>query len=215
MAMYSPYNPKNAFRVRRFMLLKESIEAVMSAQGRCSILDVGGEPDYWETFGSDLQWDRLKLCVLNLAFLKTSHPSITAVVGDARDMKQFDNLSFDIVHSNSVIEHVGRWNDMVWMANEVRRLAPRYFVQTPYFWFPLEAHTRFPFFHWMPESWRYRIIMIRNCGTWKKQPELEGAMRAVQSVSLLDRQQMRFLFPDAKIVSERVLGITKSLIAIR
>ena len=57
--------------------------------------------------------------------------------------------------------------------------------------------------------------MRRTCGFWRQQPDVGSAMTAVQSALLLDKRQMQFLFPDAKIVSERYFGLTKSLIAIR
>jgi hypothetical protein len=196
-------------------MFQKIVDEVMRQNQACRILDVGGTPSYWETFGANLDWSRLHLTIVNIAALDANRPEIKSLAGDARDMKEFRDLSFDIVYSNSVIEHVGRWDDMASMAKEVRRLAPRYFVQTPYFWFPIEPHARYLLLHWMPESWRYRILMKRTCGFWQRRPDLGSAVKAIQSASLLDRRQMQFLFPDAEIVSERVLGLTKSLIAIR
>jgi hypothetical protein len=206
---------ENRFRRNRFRLFKSMIEPIIMAKGRCRILDVGGEPNYWLANGTDLDWRKVTVVLLNLFPFEIKQPGLTSVAGDARDMKEYDSLSFDIVHSNSVIEHVGRWDDMVAMANEVRRLGPHYFVQTPYFWFPIEPHARFLAYHWMPESWRYRILMKRSLGFWQKRPDVGSAVNAVQSAVLLDRKQMQFLFSDAKIISERFLGFTKSLIAIR
>ncbi len=40
-------------------------------------------------------------------------------------------------------------------------------------------------------------------------------MAAVEDATLLDKQQMRFLFPDAELVYEKFFGLTKSLAAIR
>ena len=87
---------------------------------------MGGAAAYWEQFGSDLHWDRVEVCTLNLdkSDIETTHPKITSVVGDARHAAEFHDLSFDVVHSKSVIEHVGRWDDMAAMAKEIRRLAP-------------------------------------------------------------------------------------------
>jgi hypothetical protein len=217
------------FRRNRFLLLKDIIEQTIADKKVCCILDVGGLPNYWLSYGAELDWNRIKVFLLNLpnhaerfypmldVCFASRRPELTSIAGDARDMKDYKDLSFDIVHSNSVIEHVGNWSDMAAMASEVRRLAPRYFIQTPYFWFPIEPHARLPVFHWMPESWRYRIVLRRKCGfmAWASNTDVGTAMTAVQNATLLDRRQMQFLFPDAKIVSERFLGFTKSLIAVR
>lgn len=210
-----PHSKANRFRSKRFRLFKALVEQVMAEKRTCRVLDVGGTPRYWQTFGDDLDWERLSVSVLNLSCNAIDHSGVQPVAGDARNMKEFGDLGFDIVHSNSVLEHVGRWDDMVSMANEIRRLAPRYFVQTPYFWFPIEPHARFPLLHWMPESWRYRIVMKRACGFWERQPDVGQAVKRIQCAVLVDKQQFEYLFPDARIVSERFLGLTKSMIAIR
>ena len=150
MSYAQPNSAENRFRVQRFRLFKSIVDQILADKGTCRILDLGGTPSYWEEFGADLDWDRVSVCAFNVTRSETTHSGITAMVGDARDVSGFQDLSFDVVHSNSVIEHVGRWDDMASMAREVRRLAPRYFVQTPYFWFPIEPHARFPLLHWMP-----------------------------------------------------------------
>src|ERR1700693_501525 len=98
-------------------------------------------------------------------------------------------------------------------ASEVRRLAPLYFLQTPYFWFPVEPHNRTLFFHWLPEPIRVSMLMRKPRGHWGKAPNVDIAMRQIQSASLLDVRMFGALFPDAIIARERVSWITKSLIA--
>ena len=100
-------------------------------------------------------------------------------------------------------------------AAETRRLAPAYYAQTPYFWFPVEPHFSAPFFHWRSEQARARALLRRRHGWVDRARDVGEAMRAVQHARLLDRAQMGFLFPDAEIHEERVLGLTKSLIGIR
>ena len=212
---FRPVGADNRFRENRFRLFSVLIDEVLSTNRSCKILDIGGVEQYWTRYGGDLDWSRIKVCLVNLAATPSISESFEVMIGDARCLDQFADRSFDIVHSNSVIEHVGRWADIAAMAREVRRLAPRYFVQTPYFWFPIEPHARFPFLHWMPEFWRYRILMRRACGFWQRQPDLGRAVTAVQSANMLDKQQMRFLFPDAEISFERLFGLPKSLMAIR
>ena len=131
-------------------------------------------------------------------------------------MPEFAENSFDVIHSNSVIEHVGQWSSMMSMTKEIRRIARSYFVQTPYFWFPVEPHARTPFLHWLPESLKFRLVMARKCGPyWSKAETVDDAMRTIQDSSLLDRAMLSALFPDATIIPEKLFGITKSLMAVR
>jgi hypothetical protein len=204
-----------AFRRRRFTLFVHLVDDVLTRRSHCRILDIGGEPSYWDTVEDLLGSRRCHVTLLNLAPFAVDPARFAALTGDARDLGRFPDRGFDLVHSSSVIEHVGRWHDMQAMAREVRRLAPSYFVQTPYFWFPVEPHCATPFFHWFPESVRLSMLMRRPRGHWGQAPDVETAMQQIQSAALLDYRMLASLFPDAVIHRERFLGMTKSLIAVR
>lgn len=213
--LYGPSSTQNLFRSRRFGVFRRLVDHVIARRGKCRIVDVGGTRAYWDAFGTNLPWERVEVTIVNLSREDDEPSAITSVIGDARDLSAYPDGIFDLVHSNSVIEHVGRWSDMQRMANEVRRIGTYYFVQTPHFWFPVDPHTRVPFFHWMPGQLRYRIAMARDCGWWKQCETIGEAMKVVDDAQMLDLRQMRFLFPDAEILRERMCGLTKSLIAIR
>ena len=57
--------------------------------------------------------------------------------------------------------------------------------------------------------------MKRPHGFSEKAPDIGAAMRDVQHARLLDKAQFKFLYPDARHIDERLLFLTKSLIAIR
>jgi hypothetical protein len=217
--MEDPYQNHNSleykFRLKRFNQVRSLIRSVLATKQSCRILDVGGTETYWD-IGRDLvNSGRLKIDLLNLTTCEVRDENFRSLAGDARDLPDLASHSYDLCHSNSVIEHVGDWKDMMAMAQEVRRLAPNYFVQVPYFWFPLEPHFRVPFFHWFPEQIRYRLLLKRKLGFHKKEENVGDAVAMIQSAKLLDRRQFAALFPDAHIISEKVAFLTKSLMAIR
>lgn len=209
------WGTQTRFRARRFALFMGLVEQVIAARGHCRVLDLGGHVQYWDDLAPLWRSQSLRLTLVNLSAEASTDPRIESLAGDACALPQFADNSFDIVHSNSVIEHVGGWSAMKAMAGEVRRLAPHYFVQTPNYWFPLEAHFRTPFFNWLPEPWRVSMLMRKGRGAFPKAETLDDAMRFVEDSRLLDARQMRALFPDAALQRERVFGFTKSLIAIR
>ncbi len=213
--IFTPTGPQRSFRRRRFSPFVSLVDEVLSTQETCRILDIGGDRDYWADVEDMLGQRRWHVTLLNLTTSPVEDSRFASIAGDARDISSYADMSFDLVHSNSVIEHVGAWRDMKAMAQEVRRLAPRYFVQTPYFWFPVEPHNSTFFFHWMPELIRVSLLMRRPRGRWGQAPDVDTAMRQIQSAVLLDRRMLATLFPDATIHRERIFGLTKSLVAIR
>ena len=204
----------NRFRSARFATFMQLVDKVLAEKGTCSILDVGGTPGYWNAFGPVMP-SGVSVTVTNLF---DDVPEDTEAMHfarvDACDMPYDDN-AFDIVHSNSVIEHVGLWNRQHAMAREIGRVAPRHFVQTPNYWFPVEPHCRTLFYHWLPEPVRVGMLMKRDLGFWQKGTDIGHATEQMQSAILLTYRQMEFLFPGSEIRREKFAGLTKSLIAIR
>ncbi len=205
----------NSFRRRRLRRFLRIVDRIASERGVVRVLDVGGTRSYWT--GMEDEWrDRpLKFTVVNISSEGYEDDRFLVRQGDACNMPEFSDGQFDIVHSNSVIEHVGHWSAMTAMAREVTRLAPRYFVQTPNVGFPVEVHFNLPFYHWLPEQIRARILLRKPGKYLPRGSGLDQAMDMVQRVNLLSAGQVRHLFPGAVLERERVLGLTKSLIAIR
>lgn len=202
------------FRLRRFRHhVAPLIARSIAERGFCSIIDVGGVQSYWDNL---IEGDRISITLVNpKPDLRAGDARFVSIVGDARDLSRFADDSFDLVHSNSVIEHVGRWPDMRAMAKEVRRLAPAFYVQTPNFWFPLDPHTRTPLIHFLPVNLRHRLHRSFALGWYDRAADLDQAMTSVEDAVMLDATQMQQLFPDATIIRERMLGLTKSLVAVR
>lgn len=204
----------NHFRKARFKLFVELAKSIMPPNRPLKVLDVGGTPQYWEALRPT--WGDLKL-EITIANIDDDQPmaGYTKIRSDARSMSGLKDNSFDIIHSNSVIEHVGEYSDQAAMAAEIRRLAPHYYVQTPNFGFPIEPHFRMPFFHWLPETMRASMLVRWRQIGFRRAETLERAMALVQEIHLLTGRHMAHLFPDAKIRRERVGPFVKSLIAIR
>ena len=174
------------------------------------ILDIGGTGTYWRTMGLDD--DQVFITLLNLTPSNVTLPHVTSIVGDARNIPVGDN-GFDIVFSNSVIEHVGTYHDQLQMAKEVCRVGKRYFVQTPNKYFPLEPHSLFPLFQFLPARLRARLLQTFKLGWFPRTPDLRKAMEIVEGIRLLDKREVVSLFPNAAIYEERVFGLTKSFVA--
>ncbi len=214
-AYADPQALSRRFRVRRFQKVTAIIDRIIAEKGRCRIADIGGTQYYWDIIGDFVADRPVDITLINPKESAAASGKFSHVAGDATDLGDIDDHSFDFVHSNSVIEHVGDWPKMAAMAANIRRLGPVYYVQTPNFWFPYEPHFRCLFIHWLPEQLRCRLVRRFALGFADAQRTVAAAMVRVQSARLLDKDQMRALFPDAAIEPERFCGLSKSWIATR
>jgi hypothetical protein len=95
------------------------------------------------------------------------------------------------------------------------RVGLAYFVETPNKWFPIESHFLAPLFHFLPKSIRRRTARFLTPWGWITRPKRADAALLVDEISLLERTELQSHFPDAEVVTERFLGMSKSLLAIK
>jgi hypothetical protein len=140
---------------------------------------------------------------------------IRADQADACDLPdRVANGSYDLVFSNSVIEHVGGHSQRIRFAEAVHKLADRHWVQTPYRYFPVEPHWLFPGFQFLPVTVRAGLSQRWPFVHTPPRDRQEG-LRAVMAVELLSRTEFAVYFPHSTIRYEHMLGAIKSLIAVK
>lgn len=187
----------NRFRKRRGLLLSQQIDRIANAKGGpIRILDVGGRIEYWRNLSTE---NVANIVVLNNDSTEISvenNSLFEAQVGDARDMPQYKDNSFDLAHSNSVIEHVGPWQDMRAMASEMMRVASSGWVQTPAWEFPIEPHFRAPFLHWFGQPMRRKMLAFSSAYRGKS---LEEKRWHVDRINLLSKNEILALFPECDL----------------
>lgn len=117
----------------------------------------------------------------------------------------FADRSFDIVHCNSVIEHVLAPDDRARLAAEIRRIGRNWFIQTPNVYFWIEPHSRMPFGQFLPQP-ALRRCLPHLARIWDHHDTMQWR--------LLNAKELLALFPQGRLIRERFLGWTKSLVVI-
>lgn len=204
--LYQALQP--GFRRKRLELFLERLSPASSTQ----ILDVGGYP---------FDWEGVVPIDSHVTFLNVGYPPMgpianrfTCLVGDGRQM-DFQDKAFDIVFANSVIEHVGTLADQRRFASEVRRVGKKLFVQTPNRRFFIEPHFGMAFIHYLPWPLARRLLQVFSFRALFRRGDTINLKQLADELRLLTFREMSELFPDCEIHREKLLGMTKSFMAIR
>jgi len=175
------------------------------------VLDVGGTPETWLLLDV-----RPHVTLLNTPRTREEFAAAPDwVAGDGRALP-FRDATFDVVFSNSVIEHVGDSASQQLFAREVMRVGRAFWVQTPNRWFPVEQHLLTPLVHWLPKPLQRRIVPHFTVWNTLVRPTPDRRdfylRHYLDEVHLLGPADLRRLFPNARLIRERFFGWTKSLI---
>jgi SAM-dependent methyltransferase len=196
---------------RRRRMLRFAAELRITAATR--VLDIGGTPECWALLPL-----RPRVTLINTPRAKDDLAAAAEwVAGDGRALP-FRDGAFDVVFSNSVIEHVGDRESQLRFASEIMRVGRAYWVQTPNRWFPVEQHLLTPIVHWLPRTWQRALVprfnvwqMVTRPAEDRRRFYLEHYLRDVRLVSA---SELRGLFPATRVIRERFCGWTKSLVAL-
>ena len=199
--VYAMLGRFRAQRMRRFL-------EMFPITDQTRVLDIGGAVGTWEHVPV-----RPRLTLLNIYDRPDGlDAAVIWVKGDARQMP-FNPGDFDVIFSNSVIEHVGTWDDQRQFAQEIRRLQSPFWIQTPDRYFPIEPHALGLGVQFLPRAWQApyaRFLSLRGLMTIGT----PGALRqTLDNTRLLNHHELQTLFPGTPIWRETVLGLSKSLVA--
>jgi hypothetical protein len=178
-----------------------------------SIIDLGGTAEAW--LRAPVRPASVHVVNLNPEPAASEAGWIRADQGDACDLPDhIRNGSYDLVFSNSVLEHVGGHAQRMRLAEAVHKLADQHWIQTPYRYFPIEPHLLFPGFQFLPVTVRAELSRRWPLAHTKPGSRREG-LEAVMELELVSRTEMSYYFPSSVIRAERIFGIPKSLVAIK
>lgn len=206
-----PHSITIKLRKKRFAFFKSLIESLPRP---LKILDAGGIQVFWEKM-EFCEEPGVIIVLLNLHKERINYSNFYSVVGDVRNLSQFKDKEFDVVFSNALIQDLGNYEDQRRMANEIRRVGKRYFVQAPNRFFPIEPHFLFPFFQFFPAPIQVWLHTHFDLGYRRKIPDRQKAIAELNSIKLPCKKELIEFFPDAKIVEETFFGLTKSFMVVK
>ena len=180
-----------------------------------SVIDIGSTPSIDEEqniFLENTKDNQNITCLSNqdCRILQKKYKNIkNVIIGDARDT-MLEKDSFQIVHSNATIEHVGSFENQVSFVREMLRISKEsIFIQTPNRFYPIDLHTILPFIHWLPKKIHRKILKFLKKDFYSKE----------ENLNLLTAKELKKIceilnIKKFKILKYKLLFLTSNLILI-
>lgn len=187
------------------------------------IIDLGGSAEMWARWGVT-EADRLLITLVNNHHIDKSHLGerlpgnfVSVCQMDVLKLCKGDLTSYDVVFSNSMLEHLSSVEEQARLAASIIDCGKPYFVQVPNkdcIVDPHFPHLLAPFFAAWPKPLQVRMLTLHHLGSGNRSVSLVDAMRRLHYYTPLNRHSLRQLFPGATIAKERTFGLPLSLVAL-
>ncbi len=188
------------------------------------IVDLGGTARFWEAWGIEAQ-DRLEITLVNNHHIDKTNVRYHATSPFMHDLLQDATLlpteffdQYDLIFSNSFIEHLSDRAEQRKLAAEIVQSGKPYFIQTPNKFSPVDPHfpsSLVPFFAVYPRALQAALLTRSGLSGGHRYPSFAAAQTALQYYNPLGVADVRGLFADAAIEIERPMGVPMSILAYR
>lgn len=171
-----------------------------------NMLDVGVAAEEHSPFDNYLEKncphpERLTVLAIDqLDKFRKRYPLVCAVVYNGGKFP-FEDNTFEVVHCNAVLEHVGDERRQESFVREIARVGQRFFLTTPARLFPIEMHTNLPFVHYFPKQTADRLLQMFGKG-WAAGDYMHLLTKTKLSAVLRNAGVSKF-----EIVTKRMLGL--------
>jgi len=202
----------HSFRRQRGQFIMRHFPNIRTAR----ICDLGGSVHFWEKLELDVPMENITIYNISIdetqGIAAAQKSAIKVHIYDGRHIPVPDQ-TFDLLVCNSVLEHVPP-ADRAALAAEMRRVSKAIFCQTPARSFPVEPHFLMPFVHWLPRWLGFQLIKV---SPWRmlSRPSSATIHEYWWGTQLLSQREVKALFPQDRVLPERVLGFTKSYYVVR
>lgn len=206
-------------RTRRARLFRDFIDGI---PGHVRIVDLGGTISYWREWGLKPD-DRFDVTLINNHDADKTQvhecstlPNLRNVMRDVCDLTPDDYREYDVIFSNSFIEHLTSHELQADVARRITECGRPYFIQTPNKYSPVDPHfprPYVPFFAAYPRTMQARLLTLGALGSGSPSPSFDAAMARLQYYHPLSRHEVRELFPNARVVMEWPMGVPMSIVA--
>tara|TARA_B100000575_G_scaffold115714_1_gene92018 strand:- start:194 stop:898 length:705 start_codon:yes stop_codon:yes gene_type:complete len=180
-----------------------------------SLLDIGTTPSF--DIEQNIILEKTKnnrnitcLSDQDCSILEKKYPNIKDfIIGDGTNT-DFKDMSFDIVHSNATLEHVGSYNNQIAFVKEALRISKNHvFIQTPNRFYPIDFHTNLPLIHWLPKKIHRKILRFIGLNFYSTEENLN-----LLSESNLINICKKLDIKNFKIIKHKLLFMTSNLILV-
>jgi hypothetical protein len=189
-----------------------------------SIIDLGGTFEMWQRWGISCQHS-LQITLVNHHERDKSHTRevagadfIKEEILDMRDLSSDYLRQFDLVFSNSALEHLGSRREQEEVSKRIIDCGRPYFIGVPDRFSPIDPHFAnplVPFFAAYPRKVQAALLIVNRFGSGSRSRTFLEAQDRLKFYNPISRSRLRALFPNAEVVRQSILGVSVFLVAQR